>query len=465
MSRGTKVVPYTGPVEVYVPELHPGQLKIKKNRRRFTVVRCGRRFGKTVYGKAEALEVALKGGKVGWVSPNNKLATEVWRDLVRRLRGLTDQEGGRVSEMERRIELPEGGVIEVWSSHDNSDIARGRDYDLVVVDEAGLIPDLSVLWDSALAPTLADRQGAGLLLGTPKGLRTAFNVMFADAETGEDPEWAAFNAPTTDNTTLPGLVLEVEKARRRAERRGTLALWTQEYLGIPADDGSNPFGLEAIARVATTAVRVKENELYPQWRPEGPARPAIAWGVDLARSIDYTVAIGFDELGRWCDCHRFQADWKLTKNRLIDIIGFDTPVIMDATGVGSPIVQDLYNAGLQVSPFVFTYRSRNKLVEELITGIHGARMSLPNNFVRTEMETVGVEQTSIGPRYTVPQGHHDDGLMAIGLAWMCFQNYAGMPDWPAEREVIHPRKDQTKFLPAAKPDDEESDFEILGAGW
>ena len=438
----------SGPV-VSVPTPHPGQARILASPARHKLVRCGRRFGKTNLGIHAALVSALHGGKVGWFAPNTKYALEAWREIVKRLKPAADLEGGRVSEQEKRIELPNGGYIEVWSLHDNDDPARGRSYDLVVVDEAGLVGTLSTLWDAALEPTLMDREGKALFLGTPKGARTPFNVMFAEAEFGQDAEWAAFHGKTVDNITIKDIARKVERARVRAERRGTLAIWRQEYEGVPCDDGSNPIGLEAI-RAAVTPKSEQD---------------VVVWGVDLARSVDFTVVIGLDCFGRWARLEKWQGDWGETKRKLLLLVGRETPCVMDATGVGSPIVQDLQYAGMQVTPFVFSRKSRGAVLEDLVTAIHGKRLGIPDGWVRAELESLGVEHNSETnfTRYSVPDGMHDDGIMALALAWRAYLYFADTPSMDV-RTFETPwvdGVDASQFL----AEEADAAFAALGDGW
>lgn len=436
-------------VEIKLPAPHPGQARVAAHPARHKMIRCGRRWGKTTWGISYAVQTAANGGKVGWFAPNNKYSLEAWRKIVTILRSVVEALGGRISEQEKRLELPNGGYIECWSLHDQDDPARGRDYDLVVIDEAGLVGNLQTLWDSAIEPTLIDREGKSLFLGTPKGARTPFNVMFAEAEHGHDPEWAAFHGKTVDNVTIKDIARKVAAARRRAEKRGTLALFLQEYEGVPADDGSNPIGLEAI-RACVAAASTRET---------------VAWGVDLARAQDFTVAIGMDAYGRWTQVERFQSDWRTTKARLLEICGSMTPVVMDATGVGSPIVQDLAYAGMNVTPFVFSRKSRGALIEDLITAFHGKRLTIPDGFLRAELESLGVEYNSETNfiRYQVPDGMHDDGLMALALAWRCYTYDAPAPLWEPPRE----RPPWADDVDGAQIGMEEADVDFvnLGAGW
>ena len=145
---------------------HPGQTKVMAEATRFNVLMCGRRFGKTALGTDIAVEAALAGEMVGWFAPTYKLLEEAWRELVTALIPIP---GFEKSEQQHRIALPTGGTIECWSL-DSEDPARGRKYHLAIIDEAGLVPRLTHIFQTAIRPTLADYAGGAWFLGTPKGV-------------------------------------------------------------------------------------------------------------------------------------------------------------------------------------------------------------------------------------------------------------------------------------------------------
>ena len=92
----------------------------------------------------------------------------------------------------------------------------------------------------AARATLVKRRGSAWFYGTPKGRQHGFTVLFAKGESG-DKDWLSFRAPTRDNPYIP--LEEIEAARRDMPEPAFL----QEFEGIPADDGANPFGMSAIA--------------------------------------------------------------------------------------------------------------------------------------------------------------------------------------------------------------------------
>jgi len=387
---------------------HPGQAAIASHPARFRVVMCGRRWGKSACGIREVCDVALAGEPAAWFAPSYKIALEAWRELVDRLAPVT----ARVSEQDKRLELVTGGIVEVWTL-DTPDPARGRKYKLAVIDEAGIVRDLLEVWQAAIRPTLVDLGGRALILGTPKGRRHGFVTLFNRGLT-DDPDWQSFRASTLENPYIPAE--EVEIARRELPPE----VFAQEFEGVPTDDGANPFGLDAIRRAVKP-----ENER--------DRLPAVVYGVDLARSLDFTVVVGMDAHRRVVMLERWQAPWAVTKQKVRDIVG-QTPTVADATGVGDAIVSDLQLMGVDVTPHVFTQPSKLRLMQRLVAAFQGDELMLPDTdaakWLVAELEAFEFTYTATGVKYEAPPGEHDDGVMALGLALYGWDRVQGVP--PAE---------------------------------
>jgi hypothetical protein len=375
-------------INVRLHKLHPGQRAIADHPARFRVVMCGRRFGKSALGIRLVCDTALAGQPVGWFAPSYKLALEAWRELVDRLKPVT----ARISEQDKRLELITGGVIEVWTL-DGPDPARGRKYALVVIDEAGVAKDLLEVWQQAIRPTLVDLGGRALILGTPKGRRHGFVSLFTRGMLPDEPDWESFRASTLDNPYIPAE--EVEAARKELPPE----VFQQEFEGIPTDDGANPFGIEAIRKCV------------------GPLseRQPVVYGIDLARSMDYTVVCGLDAWMEVCVLERWQRPWAETKAKIADMVK-TVPVVADATGVGDAIVADLQLMGVTVSPHVFTQSSKLRLMQRLIAVFQAGDVKIPEGWLPAELEAFEFTYTATGVRYEAPKGYHDDGVMALGLA-------------------------------------------------
>jgi len=380
-----------------VPKLHAGQQHILDNAKRFNVVRCGRRWGKTRFGQDLAQDPAFHGDPVGWFAPTYKYLMEPWREITRRIKTLISS----VNKTEQRVDLITGGSIDFWSL-DDPDSGRGRKYKRIIVDEASLVRDLQRVWTESLRPTLSDLGGDGWFLGTPRG-RKYFQTLFAKGEQG-DKGWASWCMGTADNPYIN--MGEVDEARAEYEKSGLLHIFEQEYLGIPADDGGNPFGIKAIRECVID--RISES-------------PPVAFGVDLAKSQDWTVVCGLDAEGRVCSLDRFQIDWGQTRQRVLSQVnGWKT--LVDSTGVGDPIVEDFQRIRANISGFKFTSTSKQQLMEGLASSIQRNEVRFPEGWLTNEVESFEYEYRPGGHvRYQAPSGLHDDGVCALALAVKCWK--------------------------------------------
>jgi hypothetical protein len=384
-------------VQIEVPGLHPNQQLVADHPARFKVLRCGRRFGKTILGQERAVTMAAQGFPVAWFAPTYKFIIEVWDDIVRMLAPITS----RVSVQERRIELvtrgraPNGeamrGLVEFWSLED-PDAGRGRKYSRAIVDECDRAQNLEQAWTAAIRPTLTDLRGDAWFLGTPKG-RQYLTTLYARGQSG-DPEWMSWNFPTISNPHMDRS--EVDGARRDMPPE----VFAQEYEGVPAADGGNPFGEDAILDC------------------KGPLGdgPVVAWGVDLAKSVDWTVMIGLNAEGQVCGggFERFQRPWKETEDRIVELVR--EPALIDSTGVGDPVVEMIQRRVPNVEGYKFTSPSKQQLMEGLRRAIQRREIQYPEGPILNELLAFGYQYLPSGVRYTAPSGLHDDCVMALALA-------------------------------------------------
>lgn len=375
----------TTEIVVTRPLLHGAQQQVVDEARRFNVLQCGRRFGKTTLGVDLAIDPALDGKPAAWFAPTYKLLAEAWRELVRATKDVT----ARVSQQDKRIELITGGSIDCWSL-DTPDAGRGYKYARAVIDEAGIVRDLQEAWEQAIRPTLTDYQGDAWFLGTPKG-RNYFHRLFVKGQEALG-DWKSWRFRSMDNPHLSPA--EIEAARADLPEQ----VFQQEYLGEPTDDGGNPFGLSAIRACVA---------------PLSSAQPVV-WGVDLAKSVDYTVAIGLDKDGAVSRFERFQKPWPETINEITKI---GQRALVDSTGVGNPVLDHLQRRRPGIfEGYLFSQPSKQKLMEGLAVAIQQQKIRFPDGPIVHELESFEYEYTRTGVRYSAPEGLHDDCVMALALA-------------------------------------------------
>lgn len=382
---------------IQLPRLHGPQAQIKSQAKRFNVLACGRRFGKTKLGIDRAIEPALNGFPTAWFAPTYKLLLEPWRDLRTVLKPIT----ARISETERRIELVTGGSIDCWSL-DAPDAGRGYKYARAILDEAAMVRDLEEAWNKCIRPTLTDYRGDAWFLSTPKGR----NFFWRCWTMGQDPlqsEWMSWRFPTLSNPYIaPDEVLAAEHGI--PERA-----YQQEYLAEFLEESGGVFrGIDAC---------IDKGIKQPRPGCQGP----FTIGADLARVEDFTVLSVTDGQNRQCDFERFnQISWERQINA-IQAMAAKYPgarVRVDATGVGDPIFERLRKLGLRVEPFKFTNQSKEALIDDLAMTIEHQQIRLLDIPEQTaELQAYQYELTpSRNVRMNAPPGMHDDTVIALALS-------------------------------------------------
>jgi len=192
--------------------LSPAQQRIVDSPQRFKVVVAGRRFGKTHLSVRElAKHARLPNRTVWYVAPTYRQAKMIaWKKLKNKLLDL--RWVSKINETELSIELKNGSTISLKGA-DNYDSLRGVGLDYLVIDEfADIDPEA---WYETLRPTLADKMGSALMIGTPKGLNWAHDLYTMAIEYPD--EWASFSFTTIEGGNVKPE--EVEAARRSLDLR------------------------------------------------------------------------------------------------------------------------------------------------------------------------------------------------------------------------------------------------------
>jgi len=156
---------------------HKYQKEIHKNLKRFSVLVCHRRFGKTYLAINTLIDAAVRTKRdnlrFGYVAPYQKQAKQVAWDYLKRF--TLNIPGTKANESESAIDFPNGARIRLYGS-DNGESMRGLYFDGVVMDEvADMRPET---WSEIIRPALTDvhHKGWCLFIGTPKGLNQFYDL-------------------------------------------------------------------------------------------------------------------------------------------------------------------------------------------------------------------------------------------------------------------------------------------------
>jgi len=374
-------------IEIKLPKPHAAQRAVLTSPARFRVMMCGRRFGKSLISQSISIENGIANKKVAYITPTYQLGKTFFQEICK----ILPEKVYKKNETDLTINFITGGQIRFFTG-ERLDALRGLKFHLVIIDEASYIANLEDGWLNSIRPTLTDYKGLAIFLSTPRGKNFFYSLYMK----GGEPDWESFKFTTYDNPHIDPS--EIDAAKFQLPN----VVFEQEYMANPMENAANPFGSEHI----NACVK------------DGIAGKAEYYGIDLAKSVDWTVIIGLDKLGQVVHFERFQKDWMQTKETILRLPK-NLPIMIDSTGVGDAIVEELQKKFTQMHGFKFTSTSKQQLLEALANSIQTKTISYPTGLIKEELEIFEYTFTSTGVRYSAPSGFHDDCVIALALANKC----------------------------------------------
>lgn len=395
MSINQPITPTVGK-RIVIPFSPQGyQREILDSPIRFKVVRIGRRGGKTVLAINHLIRSAVRKPDLYWyVAPTYRQVKQIAWALLKKF--LVNDRDWKFNEVELRASHPIGTAIELKGA-DNPDTLRGVGLGGAVLDEEAMMQDI---FPEIIRPMLVDRKGGCLFISTPKGRNHFFD--YCQMEKKHPSEWKSWHYPTSVNSYIPKE--EIELARKGMPER----VFQQEFDAEFVDDDTSVFKNWRKCVVGTQQPPV-EGRFY-------------VIGVDLARHEDYSVFTVLDSVTRhvvaW---ERYNnLSWTFQKERIQRLAKHynNALCIVDASGVGDPIVEDLQNYNVSVEPFKFTNESKKELIERLQLALEQRVITFPSlEDLIGELVAFEYKITDMGRvTYGAPAGKHDDCVISLALA-------------------------------------------------
>lgn len=369
---------------------------------RFRVVAAGRRSGKTLLAAAETVRRALAsdGDWFGWwFAPTYQIAETGFRLIDD---AVPDALGTPKRSPPQAYEFHNGARLEFHVAGGSPNVSVGLDY--ITIDEAAKdVPERS--WTQELRPTLSDTGGEAMFISTPDG-RGWFHDWFHRGRSADYPNVESFQWTTYANPHVPDS--EIDTAKTELPNR----IFRQEYLAEFIDDTGGVFDVAG----ASAAY-----ELPDTVTPLDDTTPPYRVAADLARSEDYLAIVSLDADGRVAHLTR-QRDlsWPQIQDRIQRVADAHgpAPVAVDATR-DNKVVADLEAAGYDIEAVKFSAQSKQRLIENLAAGMEAGEVTVPaDTALATELSVFEYDVTRAGNvRYHAPDGHHDDTVDALAMAY------------------------------------------------
>lgn len=364
---------------------------------KYVVIAAGRRSGKT-YEAFDWLyrELLTQGAKTAlWVDTrHSNIDKYVDRYCKPRLAEIWSL--CQYNQQRKILELPNKAYIDFGSAEKAQNL-EGFEYDRIIINEGGIALHRPSLWDNTIQPMTKGPKNKTRVIGTPKGKNKFFRLF----RQYKGYHFTAMQSPYWSQEELNDIKTQVP-----AE------VWRQEYLAE---------FIEGAGTVFRNVANCINDIQYEQGR-EGIQ---YVMGVDLAKHEDFTViVIAERETNQVIHIDKFnQIDWQFQKKRIYSLWQrFNQPkVVIDSTGVGDAIYDDLSKSDINIEPYKFTSKTKTDLIQNLSVAIDNVNIKFPPiEDLINELETFSYEMSATGNiRYNAPQGLHDDMVIALALT-----NYA-----------------------------------------
>lgn len=409
------------PIKEFIDGMHKWQKDILRDfdnkKYRFFLINWHRRARKTTLALNLLIREASTTPKArfGYITSTYTAAKNiVWRDPNMLRKYLPSEVVLRKNETELYVEFKNGSILSIHGS-DNPDSLRGVDFRGIVVDEWPLVDP--VTWDEIIRPIVAqsiDRWA--IFIFTPKGRNHAYQMW---VKTRDSAEWGHYTLTAEESGIIPDA--ELEKIKKEVPAMA----YAQEFLCEFGDDATNVFkGVDYCIMGG-----------YEKYRPEY----SYVTGVDLAKIEDYTVLTTICRETRHIVNHVRcnNVEWSVQKEMIIDEVNkYQSMAVIDATGVGDPIFEDLRRAGVNARPFKFNNTNKAELIDRLAVCIEQRLITFPDVLpLIDELKTYAYDLTpSRNIKYGAPEGMHDDCVISLALAVWGMRNFIYNPKTIEERK-------------------------------
>jgi len=380
-----------------------GQEDILNSEARFRTLAAGRRWGKTKVAAHEIVRRARKPNQmIWWIANTYKNVSRGYREVVNQIPpSWLAKPAPAYTSTTKILQLKNGTMIEFYSGGSPDSLA-GEGVDFVVVDEAALIPDN--VWQQLIRPTLMDTGGDAFIISTPRG-HNWFWQMWKLGQEGKRG-YESWRFAQTDNPYIPQAETDA------AQEELPTIIFRQEIMAEFLAAGASIFGM-GLERDGSIIDEIVE--------PQGN----IFVGIDLAKKQDFTVITADREAdGMPCYFERFQElDWPTQQNRIAVAIeelenkpGVEgVTALLDSTGIGDVVYDNLTAAGVEVKPIQFTNQSKEQMARLLAADLEHGRARILSD-MREEFESYEFTLTASGRYQFEAATGHDDMVAAKMLA-------------------------------------------------
>ncbi|MEM3699866.1 MAG: terminase family protein [Candidatus Bathyarchaeia archaeon] len=396
----------------------------------FVAARWCRQSGKTQTISALLLWHALKNPKshIGVVGPSWRQTKLVIRRINTFLRKLP--KNWYQKPLHTMVRLTNGSLIEAFPN--NPETIRGPTLDLVYCDEMNFIAKDEELYDAVLF-TLGTTNGKFICTSTPWTTDSIFYKIWHDQAFND---FAKSHVTWQDAVEPKGPLKRKILAKIKRQLEGDPWRWRREMEAEWAEDESVWLPQALITSCIDSQLE------YASF--EKAVIGEFYAGLDLGKHQDYSVLSIVqmeDSSIKLIYMHRFPLQTPYASvigyvKTLCDRWQKIRKVLVDMTGVGDYIVEDMVNAGISETEGVkFTQETKEGLAEWLKRCMTEKRLKIPyDGELIAELNVERFELTKEGKiKFNHPEGTHDDRFWSLALACYATRGWSAAQLWVLPR--------------------------------
>jgi phage FluMu gp28-like protein len=292
----------------------------------------------------------------------------------------------------------------------SENLLRGFTADVCICDEASFMPERVVT--QIIFPMLSTTNGYAIFLSTPWDMDHFFYRAFVNP---------AYSVHRVKSSECPLIKPEfLEEMRQNMTREAYLMEYEAEFV-----EAVNSFFSQTLIRSCVELSQKHCVELYASLEAPIPTGEYYA-GVDFGKLQDYSV---FTVLRREGDILKliyvYQFPLETSYTQVIGhLVRADQKfqfrsVLVDQTGVGEPVLEEIRNQGLRnVEGVKFTVQTKEELLTTLKITMEQTRLAIP--YHRQLCQQINEQQHAYSKsghlQFSHPEMSHDDMLWALALA-------------------------------------------------
>ena len=379
---------------------YPYQEKFLRDLSKRIIVCAGRQVGKSTVAAAKAVYFAATRSDSTTLIISATMRQSML--IFEKVSGFVDRSILRYSVAKKtrtRLVFENGGRI-IALPCGRGDTLRGYTADLVILDEAAFMPEHVIA--NVVLPMIAAKNGYCWILSTPWDRGHIFYRIWID----ESGAWTKYHWPSRLNPLISRDFLREQLDLIGEER------FSVEYEARFLDEESSFFPMKLLRKVV---------EDY-----EPKLEPGAIYGYDPGgrESLAALVGVKYDSRrGKW-----YLTYWRAEKNasysdfnaliRSLHEAASMERIVVDETGLGGPIVEELRGLGLPAVGVKLTERVKEEMFGRLKLMLEKGELALPNDpQLLSHLNCIQYERNRAGGfRFTRRAGAHDDLAYALALA-------------------------------------------------